>query len=249
MSTTGFDERELAAYERVAELFTSVDPGTPVGADGWNARDVLAHLCNVARRYTSAPRLGETVREVDAINAEELRALDGLSSDELLGKLDRAFSRYREVWSEIGPEHRWPFHGGGQLPTASLRANWLGEMLVHGYDVAGAAGQPWEITDADAADLLVLLRAIAPTYGHAGAPVAVEIAVDGAVPWVLAVGEDGVSTSEPGRHVSARLTGRGAGAVLLFYQRLDVEGAEQLGLQVTGDRTAVGRLISHLEKP
>ena len=244
-----FNTREQAAYDRVVGLFAAVDPGLPVGDGSWTARDVLAHLCNVARRYTSAPRLGETVREVDAINAEELGALDGLSMDELLGKFERAFSRYREVWTEVGPEHMWPFHGGGQLPTASLRANWLGEMLVHGHDVAAAAGHAWEITDADAADLLTLLRGIAPTYGRAGDPVAVEIAVDGASPWVLAVGEDGISTSEPPADVSARLTGRGAGAVLLFYQRVDVDGAEPLGLQVSGDPAAVGRLISHLEKP
>ncbi len=244
-----FDERESAAHTRVTELFRTVDPQLRVGDGDWTARDVLAHLCNVARRYTSAPRLGETVREVDAINAEELSALDGLSADELLGKFERAFARYREVWSEIGPEHMWPFHGGGRLPTASLRANWLGEMLVHGYDVAAAAGMPWDISDADATDLLTLLRGIAPTYGRAGEPVAVEIAVDGSSPWVLAVDEDGVSTSEPGGRVSARLTGRAEGAVLLFYQRVDVDGAEELGLRVDGERSAVTRLMAQMEKP
>ena len=244
-----FNDRELAAYHRVAGLFRSVDPALPVGDGSWTARDVLAHLCNVARRYTSAPRLGETVREVDAINAEELAALEGLPIDELLGKFERAFARYREVWGEIGPEHMWPFHGGGQLPTASLRTNWLGEMLVHGYDVATAAGVAWEIGDADAADLLAFLREVIPAYGLAGRPLAVAVAGSGAEPWVLVIDEEGARAGEPGTVPDATVHGPGGVLVLFLYQRIDLPAAEAAGASVDGDRDAVLRMLEQVQKP
>jgi uncharacterized protein (TIGR03083 family) len=240
-----FDDREQAAYERVVRLLGSVDGGLVVGDGTWTARDVLAHLCTVARRYTSVPRLGETVREVDAI---KLAALDGLSVSELLGKFERAFARYRDVWTAMGPEHMWPFHGGGQLPTAALRANWLGEMVVHGYDVARAAGVDWPIPSPDAADLLMLLRGIAPTYARAGERVAVEFAADGAERWVLVVAPEGARV-EPGVSADAVVGGAGAAVVLLMYQRIDLETAERAGLSVSGDRSAVVRLLAQLERP
>jgi len=243
-----FDDREQTAYDRVCDLFAAADENLVVGDGTWTARDVLAHLCNVARRYTAVPRLAETVREVDAINAEELAALDGLPITDLLGKFERAFSRYREVWTAMGPEHLWPFHGGGQLPTASLRANWLGEMLVHGYDVACAANVEWAISEADAADLLMLLRGIAPTYARAGEPVAVEFAADGSQPWVLVVGPEGARV-ETAAAADAVLRGSGTALALWMYQRTDLAGAEALGLSVSGDRSAVIRLLGQLEKP
>lgn len=115
----------------------------------------------------------------------------GASKADLLGKFERAFARYREVWAGMESGHMWPFHGGGRLPTAALRANWLGEMLVHGYDVAAATGTDWVISEADAGDLLVLL----------------------------------------------------------MYQRLGLADAERAGLVVSGDRSAVGRLLGRFEKP
>jgi uncharacterized protein (TIGR03083 family) len=244
-----FDDRESAAYDRVAALFGAVAPDLPVGAGGWTARDVLAHLCNVARRYTSVPRLGETVREVDTINAEELAALDGLPVSELLGKFARAFARYREAWVPMGEEHVWPFHGGGQLSTASLRANWLGEMTVHGYDVATAAGVGWPIGDADAADLLRLLRDVVPSYAEPTDPVAVALAATGAPEWALRIEPGGARTGPPDGPVDATLRGPGGAVVLYLYQRIDLAAAEAEGVRVDGDREAVVRLMRQLQKP
>lgn len=246
---TSFDDRELAAFKRVSGLLASVDPQIPVGDGTWTAREVLAHLCNVARRYTSAPRIAENVREVDTINSEELADLAGLPMGELIGKFERAFARYREVWTGVGPEHMWPFHGGGQLPTGALRANWLGEMLVHGYDVARAGGVDWPISNADAADLLTLLRGIAPTYTHPGGEVAVEFHADGGEPWVLVVTPEMTRVEAAVAQTDATVRGPGAALVLFLYQRLDLDAAEAAGLTVSGERSAVIRLLERLEKP
>jgi len=244
---SAFDEREQAAYDRTVELFRTAPAGERVGDGAWTVRDVLAHLVTVARRYTSMPRLADTPREVDTINAEELAELSGLTVDALLDEYAQAFARYREVWVPMGLEHQWPFHGGGRIGTVALRANWLGEMLVHGYDVAAAAGVDWPIDDADAGDLLGLLRAILPAYGRAGTDsVAVDLALDGVEPWTLVAGavpEAGSAAAE------ATVTGPAGVAVLFLYQRIGPADAIGRGLRVDGDDAVLDRLLGCLEKP
>jgi uncharacterized protein (TIGR03083 family) len=242
---TDFDDREQAAYDRTVELFRAAPADALVSDGTWTVRDVLAHLVTVARRYTSMPRLADTPRGVDAINTEELAGLAEASVDDLLDAYAQAFARYREFWVGMAAEHRWPFHGGGQLGTTELRANWLGEMLVHGYDVASATGVDWAIDDDDAGDLLALLRAILPAYGRAGnGSVTVEMALDGVEPWTLAAG---VAPDEGA--VEAAVGGSAGVAVLFLYQRLGPAEALARGLSVDGDETALDRLQSCLEKP
>lgn len=244
---TDFDDREQAAFDRTAELFRSVDPALVVPDSSWTARDVLAHLVTVARRYTSMPRLADTPREVDTINAEELAPLADQNVEALLADYAAAFARYREVWVPMAPEHLWPFHGGGRIGTVQLRANWLGEMLVHGYDVAAAAGVEWPLSDADAGDLLGLLRAILPAYGRAGAgSVTADLALDGVEPWTLAAGA--VPAGENGT-AEATVTGPAGVAVLFLYQRIGPDEARRRGLRVDGDESVLDRLLACLEKP
>jgi uncharacterized protein (TIGR03083 family) len=239
-----FDDREQARFERTVELFRAVDPDVRLADGTWTARDVLAHLCNVARRYTSVPKLATTPREVDAINAEELTALDGVAVEELTGKFERAFTRYREVWTSMGPEHMWPFHGGGQLSTAALRANWLAEMTLHGYDVASAAGVEWSVSDEDAQDLLVFLRQIVPAYARPGESVAVAVAPEGGPAWTIQIGTETATTVDGADGAQATVSGPAWLLTLLLYQRTSPDG-----LSVLGDTGAVERLFASVERP
>lgn len=244
-----FDDREQARFERTVDLFRQVDPDLGLVGSPWTARDVLAHLCNVARRYTSVPRLASTPREVDAINAEELTALSGVAMDELSGKFARAFERYREVWTQVGPEHMWPFHGGGQLPTAALRANWLGEMTVHGYDVASVAGVEWSVSDEDAQDLLVFLRQIVPAYARPGDSVAVAVAPEDGETWTIQIDPESATTADGSEGAQATISGPTWALVLLLYQRIRPVHATGLGVTIQGDGRAVDQLFGAIEQP
>ena len=246
---SGYDEREWAAFERTASLFREVDATLALPDGSWTARDVLAHLCNVARRYTAAPRLADTPRGVDAINAEELAELSDVPMGELLGKFERAFARYREVWTAVGPEHMWPFHGGGQMPTAALRTNWLGEMTLHGYDVASAAGIAWPVSNDDALDLLAFLRLIVPVYARPGTPVTVAVAPDAGAAWTIQLGPDSATTVDGETGAEATVRGPAWALVRLLYQRFDPDKATSYGLSLTGDAEALSRLMSSVERP
>jgi hypothetical protein len=144
----------------------------------------------------------------------------------------------------MGEEHVWPFHGGGQLSTASLRANWLGEMTVHGYDVASAAGLDWSVRDQDAQDLLVFLRQIVPTYARPGDSVAVAVAPDDGPAWTIRIGPESVMTADGAEDVQATVSGAAWPLALLLYQRTPLQG-----LSVSGDSGAVERLFAAVERP
>lgn len=243
-----YDDREQVVHDRTVALFTSVDPGIAVGDGSWTARDTLAHLVTVVRRYTTLPRLARTPREVDEINADELAGLADLDVDGLLRAYAEGFTGYRALWTTMPAEQRFPFHGGGQLPTWALRANWLAEMLVHGYDVAAAAGTPWEIGAADAAALLAFLREVLPAYGRPGPAAAVEVAADGCEPWSLVADGTGVRTDGSGE-ASTAVSGPGGLVVLLVYRRLTVAEAVVQGLLVAGDPGEVERVLESVERP
>lgn len=245
---TSYDDREQDAFDRTVRLFQTTDPALRVGDGTWNAHDVLAHLVTVARRYTSIPRLADTPRDVDVINAEELAELRDLDVPVLLEQYRAAFAAYREVWTAMDPSHVWPFHGGGRIATTPLRANWLGEMLVHGYDVAAAGGVPWSIQDEDAADLLAFLRDILPTYSRPGEEAAVEVAAVGLEPWTLRTGSQG-ARPEPAGGADARIEAPPELLVLLFYQRVTPREAVSRGVRITGREAVLDAVISCLERP
>jgi hypothetical protein len=197
-----------------------------------------------ATPLSRVPRLATTPREVDVINAEELTALDGMPVEELLGKFERAFARYRDVWVPMGPEHMWPFHGGGQLPTWALRANWLGEMTLHGYDVASAAGVEWSVGDEDAQELLVFLRQIVPVYARPGSSMAVAVAPESGPAWTIRIGAERAETVDGAEDAEATVSGPAWLLVLLLYQRTPPARPS-----VAGDQGAVERLLASVERP
>lgn len=246
--STGFDDREQAAFDRVTALFAAVPADLPVGDGTWVAREVLAHLVTVLRRYTSQPRLADTPRGVDVVNAEELAALDGLAVDDLLALLRTAFADYRALWVAMPGEHRWPFHGGGTLSTSAVRANLLGELTVHGRDVATAAGREWPIGDDDAADLLAFVREVLPAYARPGTTGRVDLVPDAGAAFALVLEPAGASTGPAGTG-AATVAGPAGALVLLLYQRLPLGEAAVHGLRVSGDAAVLGRVLGALEAP
>jgi uncharacterized protein (TIGR03083 family) len=244
-----FDDREQVAFEQSVRLFSTVAPDLAVGDGTWTARDVLAHLVTVGHRYTSVPRLADDPRGVDLINAEELAELADQEMPELLEAYAAAFEGYRALWLSMGPEHMWPFHGGGRLPTVAVRTNWLGEMLLHGYDVAAAAGMAWRVDEVSAADLLDFLRLIVPVYGHPGERLSVGLRPDGAPAWTIAVGPSEVSVVDGVDGADAVLAGPDWSLALVLYQRLRAADAGGVGVRIDGDPGVVDRLFGLIEKP
>lgn len=246
-------EREDRALERVVELARSVDPSLPTGDGSWTAHDVLAHLVTVIRRYTNPDvRLAATAREVDEVNADELAGLADTPMGTLAEQLVAGHRAYQDLWSKFPLDAELRFHAGLRFDAASLRANWLSELLVHGRDVAVATGRDWPLDDREGLlALRVAMRAL-PGYVKAddGPPLRVALRVAGGTPQRIELG-DGTATVTEGEPATADLvlSGSPVAAALLFYGRLSADQAETAGLVVEGGRQVLERFLARREAP
>jgi uncharacterized protein (TIGR03083 family) len=235
-------DRIGSAHHRFADLVGTTPPTTIVGT--WTCRDVAAHLVTVINRYTAftPDRLAADPRGVDAINERELTELVDHTTSDLLDRLRDEMRTFQAMWgpaSRLALDMNVPFHGGGTLDVQSALTNAMGEFLVHGFDIASAAGRPWPIDERDAALLCRFSTRILPSYVRRSNTDDVDLLfdVDGLPPWTLhvrgpavEVAAGGASSEPSGSSVSVR--GEASAIALLLYgrtppphQRLTISGA------------------------
>ncbi len=157
---------------RVTTLMRSVsDPGVPA-VGGWNLAEVAMHLSQnwimvpgLARRDLSrygavAPSIpgaaGDSMIR-DMWDNADMNAL-ALKSDpqrDLAVLADRIEERAEEYFGECAgrsPDEPRPWIvEGTTVPLSALTCNLLNETIMHGYDMARAAGRKWRIEPARAA--------------------------------------------------------------------------------------------------
>jgi hypothetical protein len=106
---------------------------------------VVRHLIAVAELYREFLR-GDTggfatVAERQASNDRGIATV-GECTGEDLARSVRALA----AEAEAAPAGlRIPWHGGLRLPVSAVLGIYLGELLVHGHDLAVAVGRPWRI--------------------------------------------------------------------------------------------------------
>lgn len=239
---TELAERTDLAYERFVTLLADT-PGTLAVDGSWTAVEVAGHLLNVVNRYVdfSPDRLADAPRGVDVINEDELATLAGRPMSEVLADLATEMGRFRANW---GPQTglpldlEIPFHGGGKIDLQSGLTNLMGEYLVHGLDVARAAGVDWPIDDRDGALLAAFTARLLPAYVRATNTerLHVRLDLDGLHPWVLEVEGPAATSRTPqvDDKPDVCLCGPATPVALLLYGRLDLDGALAHGVEVCG---------------
>jgi uncharacterized protein (TIGR03083 family) len=166
---------------RVTTLLRCVhDPG-PHAVGQWNLREVAMHL---SQAWTTVPGLAK--RDLSGIH-EVVPSLAGAAGDSLIRDMweladttargvnsdperdpavlaDRIEARAQEYFGECAGADPDAPRGwlvqGATVRLSTLTFHLLNETVVHGYDIAHAAGRPWRIEPAHAA--MVLGRFIVP---------------------------------------------------------------------------------------
>ncbi|HWC31791.1 MAG TPA: maleylpyruvate isomerase family mycothiol-dependent enzyme [Actinomycetota bacterium] len=164
-------DRALARGDAVLPRLTGLLRGTPdrtrTAIGSWSVADVAAHLALLFELYPAIVRgQPSPVTDLDdlpALSASFLEAYPERDVDVLADKVESAWRGYATAVREVGSEQMMTWHGGIQMRVATLTGILLGEMLVHGYDVARAIGRPWEIQRQDA---VLTLKAIAELLPH-----------------------------------------------------------------------------------
>lgn len=143
-----------AGARRLATLAGDLDANQPVRGSDWTVGDTIAHVTTAFDRWTSmargtpidigrgkdfAPRMAE-------INRGEINALGRCSPDEEVA----GAARWLDAASD--PEASMHIYGvrDAQCSLAEATGILLGEILIHGYDVARTARAPWPISTREA---------------------------------------------------------------------------------------------------
>ena len=155
------DSLELVSAD-LAVVMRSVSDPAPTAVGFWSIGDTCAHVSGSSEYFLGTLRgevALERLDEVDASNATasaEFLERDPRRLADRLVAGERALVGHARAIHGDPPAH--PFEGI-EVPTSTVLGIELGELLVHGFDIARAAGLPWTI---DRPAALLTLRAYLP---------------------------------------------------------------------------------------
>jgi uncharacterized protein (TIGR03083 family) len=161
-----------SAANRFEALVRSLDTEQaiiPISNSSWTVADATAHVLTVVRRSFADRRRSSSAADLAELNATCLAELSERRPHALADQLATDVPRLLSLLASLPPDRPIPFHAGVRTTVQPVLAVFLGEFLVHGYDIAIALGQDWPI---EAADADLLCRGVAPLLGAWLAPAA-----------------------------------------------------------------------------
>lgn len=245
--TTGDElwDRIDAAQGRFVEICSTVPPEGQAWRSEWTAREVAQHVLSVARRYRrlefqEPSGAGAGPGEIPLMNAEAMRPILHLSMQDVIAEIETEMATVRTVLpADMNLSEQLAFYAGATIDGAGALANLMGELAIHGHDVALGAGRRFSIDHRDAVLVINALVQVAPSFvqpdsGH----LRVGLRIRGGVPWMLDVA-DGRALSRPwavGEPVDAVVRGPARTLLFALYKRHSIAESIRRGMIVTGGR-------------
>lgn len=162
------EERVRANVQRVAALLQGADGAKPIPGMQWSVGEAAAHLVAGARQYTAyfqgEPSTITDVSQVPTENAKHLAAYPERDPAQIAVDLAAAYEGLLAAYRELGPDGLIAWQMASKVAGEDMLGVLLGELIVHGSDIAGGLGQPWDIDAEDARQVLGAALAIAPLY-------------------------------------------------------------------------------------
>jgi uncharacterized damage-inducible protein DinB len=240
-------ERIALARNRFDRIVRTADPlARPPGHD-WTVQQIVAHVLTLAHRYLQFSRgldyrHAGSARGIAALNQTELEAAMA-PVPELADQL-QALAPELDAFFDANSDDRQtiPFHGFGFMSGNTAQTNWLGELLLHGQDVAQAVKAPWDISERDMVLVLRGLREVVAGYLRPGIVANVDICVDfqlpEARPYLIHIHDGTAEMRErrPDDRPDAVLRLPASTMTQLLYQRIGQFAAVRRGLRLVGGR-------------
>lgn len=237
-----------AGLERLVALIDQVgDPDLAVpGMGDWVVRDLVTHVSIGPYFYLGGPagttRFASAGNEMPEINDENIDWVAGRPLPELRRHLvDGYEALVARVVEEGDDPPRWSSHGGHAMSLLEALALLVGELDVHGFDLAQALGEPWTIPDRDVELAVRGVERILPAWvdaeAAAGHSASYEIRVrgQGVHRWRFTDGRIEVGPDGPWRP-DVVVSGAPQPLLLVFYGRVG-----QYGPMLRGQLLAWGR--------
>jgi uncharacterized protein (TIGR03083 family) len=250
------------AGDRTADVIAAIrDPEAPTRGLGWTLGETAAHLVANLRSHRAWLR-GEgkidygvpDLAEVNRRAIDEVGERDPVRLAEMLRAENQA---YVGAAGDQPPGATVPAAVGPALSVEVMTCVLLGELLVHGFDLARTLGRPWRIARAEAnlvatGALAVLPQFVDPAAARGGS-VSYELRLRGGPRVVLRFGDGAlaVGPASPGVAVDCRISADPAAFLLVAYGRVGQWGPITHGQLLAWGRRpwAALRLTSHVRNP
>jgi len=235
-----------AAISAAATRFTALlrktdDIERPAAGTDWTVAQTAAHVSLVLTVFSAAiaaePQTvtPEQYLEADfptrlaAANAATIAMVDRTDAGRLAELINTGAQRFLELAGAADPQMycETPWYGTGVTRTVDcLTALALGELTVHGYDIATGTGRPWPIS-AEHAKLIagtvcpeMVPLAVRPEAGR-GAPVTYEVRLrDNGPRYVIQVADGTAEVRAAGGPVDCVISADPVTYLLVIYGRM-----------------------------
>jgi uncharacterized protein (TIGR03083 family) len=266
-------EAALAAISAEAGRFAALlretdDIGRPVAGTDWTVAETAAHVSVVLGAFSAAiagePQALTPEQYLDAdfptrlaaANDATIAMVDHSDAGRLAEVITVGAQRFLEFASAADPqmECATPWYGPGRARTPDcLTALALGELTVHGHDIATGTGRPWRIS-AEHAKLIVGTvcpemspLVVRPEAGRA-APVTYEVRLRGDGPrYVIRVADGTAEVRAAGDPVDCVISADPVTYLLVVYGRMSLGRALlRGGILAKGRRPWLGLRFKNL---
>lgn len=239
---------------QVARLLRSLSTtGIPVPGSAWTLRDTAVHLAadittNVdaasgADQHFDMPGRETASDRLATLNDRAVRQDVATDPAALAASVERAATAFlAAIEGRRGDERvKTPWYGErSSMDIDVMTCVVLGELVVHGHDMAQAAGQRWAIDPRHAALVLCGIADLLPLYlvpaGGARRHSAFEVSIRGSESFVVTVEGDRATVRTDAGAVDCHISADPVSLLLVAYGR-----RSQWGPILTGKMVAWGR--------
>jgi uncharacterized protein (TIGR03086 family) len=162
--------RAAAQTETIIAAVRPDQLGLATPCPEFDVRALLSHIVGSANRTA-------IIGEGGVLSPEQSR-VDGVSDDGWTEAFRAAATRARAAWQDaatLDAEFAVPW---GKVPGRIALSGYVQEILMHGWDLAKATGQPTELDPELAGWVLDIARRILPAAPREGAPFGPVVPVD-----------------------------------------------------------------------
>ncbi len=218
-----------AALDQVTALIQTIpDPRAPVPGLTWNVGETGAHLVSGLRIYTDCARGGVSpvtdFADLAAVNARGLAQFPERDPVVVAEQLVAAGHDFLDATEGRSGGELMVWHEGQPQKVSTVTTIALGELLIHGLDIARALGQRWSIAPQAARLVIAGMTRLLPRFPSErtvrGAAASYEIRVRGGARLVCRFANGGLAVEPPGGRIDCVISADPVAFLLVGYGRI-----------------------------